>query len=256
MALEAALAELGECFSSITGQDGERRAGQTYAGRTLVYEDTVRGVRISLGPQFREQLAKPLSLFLDSARWLVAQIGEEYDELFRDCYRRRVAQTGDPVVPLAGILSLATPQLFYNTRQLSQPVRRAVAKFQQRWAEILQVPADAREVRLDSDELADRVAELFPRRPLPWATAIHHSPDFMLAAEDAAAVEPATSTCSCWGSCTCRSTPWRAGCSSSSTTTRPACWPRPRRTSATGGSTPSRPARCPGSAPGSRRRRR
>ncbi|HET6209042.1 MAG TPA: lantibiotic dehydratase [Jatrophihabitans sp.] len=189
VALEAALAELGECFFSITGQDGERRSGQTYAGRTLVYEDTVRGVRISLGPQFREQLAKPLALFLDSARWLVAQIGEEYDELFRDCYRRRVDQTGNPVVPLAGILSLATPQLFYNTRQLSQPVRRAVAKFQQRWAEILQAPADAHEVRLRSEDLADRVAELFPRRPLPWATAIHHSPDFMLAAEDAAAVE-------------------------------------------------------------------
>ena len=62
------------------------------------------------------------------------------------------------------------------------------AKFQQRWAEILQVPADTHRVQLDSDELVDRVAELFPRRPLPWATAIHHSPDFMLAAEDAAAV--------------------------------------------------------------------
>jgi hypothetical protein len=188
VALEAALVELGECFSAITGQDSERRSGQTYAGRTLVYEDTVRGVRISLGPQFRKQLAKPLTLFLDSARWLVAQIGEEYDELFSDCYQRRVAQTGDPVVPLAGILSLATPQLFYNTRQLAQPVQRAVAKFQQRWAEILQAPADAHRVQLDSDELAGRVAELFPRRPLPWATGIHHSPDFMLAAEDAAAV--------------------------------------------------------------------
>jgi len=146
-------------------------------------------VRIGLGPKLREQLARPLSLFLESARWLVAEIGQEYDQLFLEIYQRRVAQSGSTAVPLAGILSLATPQLFYNMRSLSQPVRRAVAEFQRRWAEILQIPAEAGEVRLRSEDIAARVAELFPRRPVPWATAIHHSPDFMLAAADAGAVE-------------------------------------------------------------------
>ncbi|HJQ02752.1 MAG TPA: lantibiotic dehydratase [Jatrophihabitans sp.] len=189
VALEAALAELGEVFQSLTGQDGERRGGQTYAGRTLVYEDTVRGVRIGLGPKLREQLAGPLSLLLESARWLVAEIGEQYDQLFLEIYQRRVAQSGSTAVPLAGILSLATPQLFYNMRSLAQPVRRAVAEFQRRWAEILQIPDDAAEVQLRGEDIAHRIAELFPPRPVPWATAIHHSPDFMLAAADADAVE-------------------------------------------------------------------
>jgi hypothetical protein len=188
-ALEAALAGLGECFQSITGEEGERRAGLTYAGRTLVYEDTVRDVRVALGPAVREKLSGPLSLLLDSARWLVAEIGQEYDRLFLELYERRVAQSASAVVPLASILSLATPQLFFNVRSLSKPVRRAVDEFQRRWAVILQLPPDAREVQLRSAELADRVAELFPLRPVPWVTAIHHSPDFMLAAADAEAVE-------------------------------------------------------------------
>jgi hypothetical protein len=192
VALEAALAELGECFSAITGEDGERRAGQTYAGRTLVYEDTVRATRVALGPAVRAELSDPLCLLLDSARWLVAQIGAEFDRLFLELYEDQVARSGGSTVPLDTLLGLAAPHMYYDIRNLSEPVRRAVGEFQRRWAEVLRIPADARqvrEVRRSSAELAGRVAELFPARPAPWATAIHHSPDFMLAAADDGAIE-------------------------------------------------------------------
>ncbi|MQS10735.1 lantibiotic dehydratase [Streptomyces kaniharaensis] len=189
VALEAAMARLGACFEEITGVGGERRPGQTYAGRTLVYEDTVRDVRVALGPALREQLAGPLTLLLDSGRWLVAEIGQEYERYLTEVYERRVAQTGGPQVPLASILSLVTPQLYFNVRSLSKPVRRAVDEFQRRWADVLRLPPDARHVTLRSADIAGRVAELFPPRPLPWPTAVHHSPDFMLAAADEAAVD-------------------------------------------------------------------
>jgi hypothetical protein len=189
VALEAAFAELGSCFQAITGVADERRPGQTYAGRTLVYEDTVREARVDLGPALREELAQPLGLLLDSARWLVAEIGQEWHKLLLQLYERRAAQTGSPVVPLAAILSVATPFLFYNARTLSQPTAAAVAEFQRRWAAVLQIPPDASDVQLRSADLAERVAELFPPRELPWATAIHHSPDVMLAAADPAAIE-------------------------------------------------------------------
>jgi hypothetical protein len=189
VALEAALTELADCFQAITGETGERRPGETYAGRTLVYEDTVRDTRVTLGPAIREQLAGPLCLLLDSARWLVAEIGEEYHQYLLGLYRRRADQLGSPVVPLASILSLATSQLFFNPRWLPSVIRRSVAEFQRRWATIVRFPPNAREVRLRSVELGQRIAELFPPRRLPWATAIHHSPDFMLAAADLDAVE-------------------------------------------------------------------
>ncbi|MFL6163722.1 MAG: lantibiotic dehydratase [Jatrophihabitantaceae bacterium] len=189
VALEAALAELGDCFQAITGMAGERRPGETYAGRSLVYEDTVRDARAALGPALREQLSRPLCLLLDSARWLVAEIGQQYHQYFLGLYQRRAGQLGSTAVPLASILSLATPQLFYNPRGLPGPTRHAVAEFQRRWAAILRIPPDASNLRLHSEELAERVAESFPARRLPWATAIHHSPDFMLAAEDVGAIE-------------------------------------------------------------------
>lgn len=189
VALEVALAELGDRFSAVTGLAGDRNPGKTYAGRTLVYEDTVRDVRVELGPSVREQLSAPLCLLLDSARWLVAEIGQQWDRLLLDIYERRAGQTGSAVVPLAAILSLATPQLFFNPRKLSRPTQLAVTEFQRRWAEILQIPPGAQDVRLRSADLAEGVAEQFPARPAPWATAIHHSPDVMLAAADEAAIE-------------------------------------------------------------------
>jgi len=189
VALEAALAELAGRFFSITGLAGERRPGETYAGRALVYEDTVRDARVGLGPTLREQLERPLCLLLDSARWLVAEIGSEYHRYFLGLYERRAGQLGSSTVPLVSILSLATSQLFYNARSLPEPTRLAVAEFQRRWAAILRIPPDARDLRLRSEELRERVAQLFPARSVPWATAIHHSPDIMLAATDADAVE-------------------------------------------------------------------
>lgn len=189
VALEACLAELGERFQAITAMAAERRAGQTYAGRTLIYEDTVRDARVALGPAVREQLSPPLGLLLDSARWLVAEIGQDYDRFFLDLYESRAEQTGSTAVALTAILSLATSQLFFNPRSLSSTTQQAVTEFQRRWALILQLPSDARKVRLRSADLAERVAQHFPVRPAPWATAIHHSPDFMLAAADLGAVE-------------------------------------------------------------------
>ena len=188
VALEAALAELGDRFSAITGVAGERRPGENYAGRALVYEDAVRDARVTLGPALRDQLARPLCLLLDSARWLVAEIGQEYHRYLLGIYERRVGQLGSATVPLASVLSLATPQMYFNPRSLAGPCRQAVTEFQRRWAAILQIPPAATDVQLRSEELRDRVAELFPARPAPWATAIHHSPDFMLAATDEGAI--------------------------------------------------------------------
>jgi len=187
-AVEAALTDLAKRFEHITGLGGERRAGQTYAGRTLVYEDTVLATRVDLGARLRRELAGPLRLLLAAANWLVAEVADEYDRIFQELYDRRVAQSGSTDVPLAAILSLATPHLYFELRNLRPPVRRVVAEFQRRWATILGLPAQGRLVRLRCADIAAEVARLFPSRRAPWATAIHHSPDLMLAAADIDAV--------------------------------------------------------------------
>ncbi|HEY6313984.1 MAG TPA: lantibiotic dehydratase, partial [Streptosporangiaceae bacterium] len=47
--LRQALTALAGTFERVTGTASTRRAGENYAGRTLVYQDTVRDVRVQLG---------------------------------------------------------------------------------------------------------------------------------------------------------------------------------------------------------------
>ena len=57
-------------------------------GRTLVYLDAVRDVRVELGQAVTQALAPPLGLVLDSASWLVNDITDRYRMLFADLLDR------------------------------------------------------------------------------------------------------------------------------------------------------------------------
>src|SRR5262245_55673677 len=71
--LDLALDNLERVFSRITNVSATRAHGQTYAGRTIVYEDCRRDAEVTLGQDFLETLGPPLSLLLASARWLTAR---------------------------------------------------------------------------------------------------------------------------------------------------------------------------------------
>ncbi|MFD7068337.1 lantibiotic dehydratase [Streptomyces sp. NPDC059913] len=187
--LATAMDRLNSIFEEITKSPSVRRHGATYAGRTLVYEDTVRDARVGLGQDLLDGLAPPLGLVLDSARWLVNRVADEYRELFAGFHARWADRTGDPAMPLTNMVSMATPHLFFSIRQLPGPVRAAVVDFQERWARVLRIPAGARRHHLAVEEIADRVREEFASHTVPWATAVHHAPDLMIAAPDIDAVE-------------------------------------------------------------------
>src|SRR5580693_10510526 len=90
--LRTALAGLAETFEQVTGAPSTRRAGANYAGRTLVYQDAVRNVRVEVGDAVTRALAAPLGLVLDSARWLVNDITGRYRVLFADLLDRELAR--------------------------------------------------------------------------------------------------------------------------------------------------------------------
>jgi hypothetical protein len=181
------MATLAESFECITGQAPTRRPGQLYAGRTLVYPDALRGVRVELGRPLLARLAPPLGLVLESARWLVAAIAERYRELLGrlfECYR----QPGTDEVPLPTLLASATPHLVPG-RPYPGPVADAVAEFHQRWLGILQIPDGARRHMVAADGIADRVRTEFPAAVPPWETARYYSPDILIAADGPAALD-------------------------------------------------------------------
>ncbi len=187
--LKQALTGLDEAFEDVTGSPATRRAGATYAGRTLVYTDAVRDVRVTLGAPVTQALARPLGLVLDSARWLVNEITAEYRKLFLDLVSQESARTGAAAVPLSRLLTLASPHVVTATqRTLTEIAAARVAEFQRRWQAVLDVPPSVPRHQVRAEAIAARVAESFPARPVAWNSAKQHSPDIMIAATSPDAV--------------------------------------------------------------------
>ena len=179
----AAMTGLEETFTRLSGLPPTRRAGELYAGRTLAYEECLRGDTVRLGADALEGLREPLALVLDSARWFTTICGALYARHFREAYRKRAAALGTDVVPFVDVWMLVNDTLSDPPR-LIEPAMRAL---EERWLAILDLPPDARRVQLRAADLRERVTAEFPDQPLPWPMAVHHSPDLMIAGRDAAA---------------------------------------------------------------------
>ncbi|MDQ2812731.1 MAG: hypothetical protein M3Z75_12895, partial [Actinomycetota bacterium] len=155
-------------------------------GRTLVYQDAVRDVRVELGQAVTGALAAPLGLVLDSARWLVNDIIDRYRVYFAELLDRESARARGGPVLLQRLLTLASP---YLRRRESELAAASTAELQRRWAQVLGPPQSPRRHQVSADAISARAAECFPRRPVTWSGARQHAPDIMLAAASAAEVE-------------------------------------------------------------------
>ncbi len=185
----AATEALREVFVQHTGQAGTRRSGSSYAGRTLVYQDAVRDVRVEIGAAVLDALAEPLALVLDSTRWLLQQFARRYREVFWQLYEAERKRTGEDELPLARLLTLAAPVLFSVGRTPAEPIQQILAEFQQRWREVLGAAPPSGWHRVRCADVSARAAAVFAASDEPlWSAAIHHSPDVMLAASSAEAV--------------------------------------------------------------------
>jgi hypothetical protein len=141
-------------------------------------------MRTQFGPEIVDHLAGPLGALLDSARWYVAEAARRYDEVFRAAYRRIAERTGRESVPLAAVLSSATPYLFFSLRKLPLPVVEATAELQRRWEAVLAVPEGVTRHRVAGAQIAAAVTESFGSvEPPAWSGALHHSPDVMIIAD-------------------------------------------------------------------------
>jgi hypothetical protein len=186
--LARALARLAETFEQVTGAASTRRAGENYAGRTLVYQDAVRDVRVELGQAVTGALAAPLGLLLDSARWLVNDITDRYRAYFADLVDRESARAGRAPVPLQRLLTLASPYLDTQGSR-GELASASVAELQRRWQYLLGPPSSSRRHQVSADAISARAAECFPAHPVAWSGARQHSPDIMIAAASPGEVE-------------------------------------------------------------------
>jgi hypothetical protein len=189
--LRQALAGLAVTFEEVTGSSATRRAGELYAGRTLVYQDAVRDVRVELGAAVTGALARPLGLMLDSARWLVNEITARYRVLFAQLLDREMARADGAPVPLLRLLTMASPHLFnqYSGRGLTEIAAASTAELQRRWQQVLGPSPSARRHQVSAEAITARAAQAFPGHPVAWSNARQHSPDIMIAAASPSEVQ-------------------------------------------------------------------
>ena len=233
--LAQALAGLAATFEQVTGSSATRRAGASYAGRTLVYQDAVRDVRVKLGRAVTGALAAPLGLVLDSARWLVNDIIDRYRWYFAELFDQETARAGDAPVLLQRLLTLASPYLRRGEGELVRPARlncssagpgcwdRSSLRAGTRSARTRSAPGSPSASRCVRSPGAVRVSTHRTscsrrRRPARWSAVT-----------------------SCWSSVryTWPPTAWTSGTSSSSTPTRPGSSRPSRPTAVRSGSTSS-----------------
>jgi hypothetical protein len=186
--LATAMARLATLFTDATGQAATRNAGQTYAGRTLVYEDTIRDVRVELGIGLMDRIGPALELLLSGARWLAWRVGAGYEARFRAAFTRLCERTGRAEVPLGRLLGSLTPDLVFSRATLPSLVTECVEEFQRKWADVLRIPESAEQHHVRAGDIRDEVLAAFDCPEVPWRAARQHSPDIMLAAADAEAV--------------------------------------------------------------------
>jgi hypothetical protein len=186
--LLAALHQLDDTFEQVSGHPAGRRAGESYAGRRVVYEDTLRDVQVHLGGPLMDALAAPLGLLLDSCRRFVDRIAGAYQRRFLELFDRQQARLGSDRVPFAALLAAATPDLAFSFRDLPPPVAAQLPELQRRWAAVLDVPAGARRHSVPAGAIEDEVRRQFPAAPPRWSSAVHHSPDVLIAARDPDAI--------------------------------------------------------------------
>lgn len=180
-ALRTALSTLDTVFTELTGAEPRRRGGQTYAGRTLCYEDTARDLDITFGRPLLDAIAAPLDLLLRAARWLSGELAKSYDTALRELYTELRADAGGGPVRLSDLWFLAQ-NLFWGPDG-DRPVDAVADEFARRWAALFDLSSADGPVETTAAALAALVDAAFPPNPTTWSAARLHSPDLQVCAE-------------------------------------------------------------------------
>jgi hypothetical protein len=182
--LGVAMAALADWFSTQTGSASDRRQGESYAGRTLIYQDCRRDLTVQLGPDLVTALAPPLELLLTAARWFTTRAAGLYRTALIALYERLAARHGEPV-PLPDLWLYAQDLIFGEERELDGTLAGEV---RQRWAAVLGALPEGRRVDFRAVDLRDAVRSTFAAGPVTPGATRYCCPDVMIAAPSVAAI--------------------------------------------------------------------
>lgn len=175
-----------ERFSAITGAEAGRLAGSHYVGRTILYTDARRAAEVRLGEPVLREIAPALEGLLLAARWFTARLGALTSAAARDSLRQLARTVGHQPVPFPQLLFALNPVILRDTAGV---IERARVELVERFAQVTASGVEGGGIlRLDPAAFLRDSRRVFGTARAPWAVAHYHSPDLMIAAEDAAAV--------------------------------------------------------------------
>jgi hypothetical protein len=183
--LNEALDHLETTFSRLTGMDSKTAAGRTYAARTVVYEDCRRDIDVEIGPEFIQELGPPLSLLLTSARWFTNELASRSRTLIEALYERLARRSGSRIVDAASFWLMTRETILDFDKG---PVGEIMKMLQERWAAILDIQPGKRRLEFTSEQLTAMVWEAFHAPRPGWKLACYNSPDVMIVASSADAI--------------------------------------------------------------------
>lgn len=182
------LRELDETFTRLTGMPPYRNEGQMYAARSLVYEDCRRDIDVSFGPELLARLGPPLTLLLQSARWLTCEVARRVERKLAALHARICSQTRSETVPSYPFFVQAASGLLGRQRDAS--FVDAERELHLRWARVLDIETACAQqiVHLRLVDLTARAEQAFGNADPPWSLVRYFSPDLLLQAADEAAL--------------------------------------------------------------------
>jgi len=184
--LDQSLNNLEETFIRLTGAAPTKSAGEMYASRTLVYEDCRRDIEIRLGTRVLSDLSQSLVPLLTSARWLTYQTANIYRKSLRETYEELSRKLKSSIVSFSTFW-LHTGTAYFSPEK--SPERLILPLFQKRWADVLALQTDQREVEYKSEEIGPRVAAAFAAPHAGWSAARYQCPDLIISAASTEAIQ-------------------------------------------------------------------
>ena len=175
-ALDKAIDNLNQTFTRLTGLSPTRNEGQTYGGRTLLYEECRRDAEVHFGPQLTQDIALPMGLILVSARYFTHKIAERFRVVAKEIYDEMEGGHG----AVRGVFFWNRIERLFVKEGQDRVLVPVLADVRQKWMDILQIDSSERRVHYDAAELEAKVNEVFACPGPGWQMARYHSPDIMI----------------------------------------------------------------------------
>jgi hypothetical protein len=183
-ALAEAMAALETDFAELTSSAVQREKGKrTAPGRALVYADCRRATTATIGSAIFDELL-PLDFCLLASRWMTGQFANAIAGHIRQSYERLRERNGTVDLGALWLECLPAPH-----RAAATEMERIRTELRAKWARIINAPTGASRIQLSSVDIADQVRAEFGEEGGRWHMSRYVSPDLLVIAEDADAVE-------------------------------------------------------------------